>query len=456
MEKLSLREIVKAVGGRSEEATFTDTDILSVSTDTRKISSGSLFVPIKGERFDGHSFIDTAYAAGATAVLSELPLQEHKNVIYVSDTRKAYLDLAGYYRRRFPLTVVGVTGSVGKTTTKEMIAVVLESRYRTLKTEGNLNNEIGLPTTLLQLDSSYQAAVIEMGMSAFGEISRLSCCAAPNIGVITNIGESHIEYLGSREGILKAKLEILDGMDAHAPLILNADNDLLADVINHLSREVICYGIDNPNAEIKAIDIVEQNMTTEFDILYYGKKLHIVLPTVGRHNVLNALAAFTVGLLLDIAPEQIAQALSRYTPTGMRQRIVQKNGMILIEDCYNASPDSMRAALGVLASMSCEGRKIAVLADMLEMGEHAAEAHRRVGEMAAQSHVDLLYCYGEHAKSIRDAAQQYGLQNAYWFEEKNQMAEEIKRSITAGDCLLFKGSRGMRLEEVIYQIYEES
>ena len=322
MEKLSLREIVKAVDGKFEGAESADLDILSVSTDTRKITPGSLFIPIKGERFDGHDFIETAYAAGAAAVLSEIPVPGHECVVIVSDTRKAYLDLASYYRRRFPVTVVGVTGSVGKTTTKEMIADVLESQYHTLKTEGNLNNEIGLPATLLQLDSSYRAAVIEMGMSAFGEISRLSRCSAPNIGVITNIGESHIEYLGSREGILKAKLEILDGMDPHAPLILNADNDLLSGVINDLAREMIYYGIDNPNAEIRAIDIVEQNMTTKFDILYYGKTIHAVIPTVGKHNVLNALAAFTVGFVLDIAPEQIVEALSRYVPSGMRQKIV--------------------------------------------------------------------------------------------------------------------------------------
>ena len=238
MEKLSLREIVKAVDGKFEGAESADLDILSVSTDTRKITPGSLFIPIRGERFDGHDFIETAYAAGAAAVLSEIPVPGHERVVIVLDTRKAYLDLASYYRRRFPVTVVGVTGSVGKTTTKEMIADVLASQYHTLKTEGNLNNEIGLPTTLLQLDSSYRAAVIEMGMSAFGEISRLSKCAAPNIGVITNIGESHIEYLGSREGILKAKLEILDGMEPHAPLILNADNDLLSGVINDLAQEM--------------------------------------------------------------------------------------------------------------------------------------------------------------------------------------------------------------------------
>lgn len=456
LEKLSLREIVKAVNGTTAETASLDSDILSVSTDTRKITPGSLFIPIRGERFDGHDFIEAAYAAGAAAVLSEIPVPGHDSVVYVPDTRKAYLDLAGYYRRRFPVTVVGVTGSVGKTTTKEMIADVLESQYHTLKTEGNLNNEIGLPTTLLQLDGSYQAAVIEMGMSAFGEISRLSICAAPNIGVITNIGESHIEYLGSREGILKAKMEILDGMDAHAPLILNADNDLLSGVINELAREIIYYGIDNANAEIRAIDIFEQNMTTSFDIVYYGKTIHAVIPTVGKHNVLNALAAFTVGFVLDIAPEQIVEALSRYTPSGMRQKIVNSHGITFIEDCYNASPDSMKASIGVLSSIACTGKRIAVLADMLELGEHSAEAHQRVGRMVAQSNADMLYCYGEQSRHILQAAQQCGMQKVYWFDDKSRMAREIRKNIEIGDCILFKGSRGMRLEEVIYQIYRES
>ena len=454
MEKLSLQDIAEAVGSRIDDGL--DTEILSVSTDTRKIEPGSLFIPIKGERFDGHDFIDKALQLGAAAALTERPDECGPRKIYVPDTRLAYLRLAGWYRRRFPVSVVGVTGSVGKTTTKEMIAAVLESKYRTLKTEGNHNNEIGLPATLLELDSSYQMAVIEMGMSHFREISRLSQCAAPNLGVITNIGVSHIENLGSREGILRAKLEILDGMERQAPLILNADNDLLGRAAEELDREVLCYGIESEIAEIRAVDIIEQKRSTEFDILYYGKRIHAKLPTVGRHNVYNALAAFGVGLSMDIPPEKMAAALEAYAPSGMRQRIVDSHGMTLIEDCYNASPDSMRAAIGVLAGMECAGRRIAVLADMLELGEIAGRAHREMGKLAAESGIDMLLCYGELSRELAETARANGLAQACHFRSKEELTKELLRQARSGDCILFKGSRGMRLEEVIEKLNRES
>ena len=454
MEKLTLEAIRKAVGGIIEgECRACEID--SVSTDTRNIAPGSLFVPIKGEKFDGHDFIGKAYELGAAAALSEHRL-DAPNIILVPDTRAAYLQLAGYYRRLFPVTVIGVTGSVGKTTTKEMIACVLESRLKTLKTEGNFNNEIGLPRTLLRLDSSYQAAVIEMGMSHFGEISKLSCCAAPSIGVITNIGVSHIENLGSREGIRKAKLEILDGMESNAPLILNADDALLSEIISTSGRRIVSYGIDNQNAEVRAVDIKEQNLTTTFDIVYDRGKVRAALPAVGRHNVLNALAAFAVGLSCNIAPAMAAAALEQYAPTGMRQRMISRGGMTVIEDCYNASPDSMRAALNVLAGMTCSGKRIAVLADMLELGTYAKEAHQQVGRMAADSKTDMLFCTGTEAEQIADAAKEAGLRETYFYKDRDKLAEAVKAAAVPGDCVLFKGSRGMRLEEVIKKIYRES
>ncbi len=453
METLTLREIVGAVGGKTQ--TDFDTEILSVSTDTRSITPGSLFVPIKGERFDGHDFIEKALELGAVAVLSERPIQGER-IVSVPDTREAYLRLAGWYRRRFPVSVVGITGSVGKTTTKEMIAAVLESQYCTLKTEGNYNNEIGLPKTLLGLEGRHQMAVIEMGMSHFGEISRLSRAAAPNIGVITNIGVSHIENLGSRAGILAAKLEILDGMEPQSPLLLNADNDLLGQVSEELDRELLYYGIENDIAQIRAVDITEQNLSTEFDIVYYGKKIHLTLPTVGRHNVYNALAAFGVGLSMALSPEKMVAAIAGYTPTGMRQRIVSRNGMTLIEDCYNASPDSMRAAISVLTGMRCDGKRIAVLADMLELGELSEQAHREVGTLAAKSGVEQLFCYGEAAEALAQAAKANGLTDTYHFETKEALAAALREQVKSGDCILFKGSRGMKLEEVIEKLNGES
>ncbi len=454
MEKLTLEEITKAVDGRLEGGSPGET-VTDISTDTRDIRPGSLFVPIRGERFDGHDFIGQAFAAGAAAVLSERPAAGGA-VIRVADTRKAYLDLAGWYRRRFPVKVVGITGSVGKTTTKEMIAAVLESKYNTLKTEGNFNNEIGLPRTLFRLDSGKQTAVIEMGMSHFGEISRLSRAAAPNIGVITNIGVSHIENLGSREGILKAKLEILDGMEENAPLVLNLDNDLLAQAAKELKREILSYGIDAEQADIRAEHITEQGLSTEFDLLFDGKRIHTVLPTVGRHHVLNALAAFGVGQLTGIEPERAAAALQNYTPTGMRQRIVDRNGLRVIEDCYNASPDSMRAALNVLSTLECDGKRIAVLADMLELGEHSVKAHTEVGGMVAESRADALFCTGHDAAHIVAGAKAAGMENAVFFPDREALVQAVRETAKAGDCLLFKASRGMKLEEILEKTYRES
>lgn len=451
MDKVTLAEITAAVNGRCTGNK--SREITAVSTDTRTISKGSLFIPIRGERFDGHDFIPKAFEAGAAACLSQRDIRGDR-IVRVADTRQAYLDLAAWYRRRFSVTVVGVTGSVGKTTTKEMIAAVLESKYKTLKTEGNRNNEIGLPETLLRLDSTYQAAVIEMGMSHFGEISRLSRVAEPNIGVITNIGVSHIENLGSREGILKAKLELLDGMKEHAPLLLNGDDPLLSRVAEESGREreVITYGIQNPAADFRAENIREAGLKTEFDIVFYGKRIHTLLPAVGRHNVMNALAGFAVGIVSEIEPEAAAAALEHYAPTGMRQRIVDRRGMMIIEDCYNASPDSMRAALGVLSAVDCTGRRIAVLSDMLELGAYSEQAHLEVGKEAAQSKADFLFCTGTDAEYIVKGAVASGMANALFFPDREELVRAVSSTVQPGDCLLFKASRGMRLEEVMEKI----
>ncbi len=450
MEKRQLSDLIAAVGGTVCCGDPNQT-VSEISTDTRNITAGSLFVPIRGERFDGHDFIPQAFAAGAVAVLSEHPA-EGGCVILVPDTAKAYLQLAAWYRRQFDLTVVGVTGSVGKTTTKEMIATVLESRYQTLKTEGNFNNEIGLPRTLFRLSDRDEMAVIEMGMSHFGEIRRLAETAAPNIGVITNVGVSHIENLGSREGILQAKLELLDGMSPDAPLLLNLDNDLLSQVAKTLDRRVITYGIDGQGADISACHICEAELTTEFDIIHQGEQTHVVLPAVGRHNVQNALVAYGVGRLVGIDPTAIAEALGRYTPTGMRQRIVRQNGFCVIADCYNASPDSMRAALGVLSTIPCEGRRIAVLGDMLELGDYAKQAHTQVGEMVAATAPDALFCIGKDAADIRAGAEAAGFCNGFYYADRQALVDAVKEYVTAGDCLLFKASRGMKLEELMEQI----
>lgn len=447
METLRVSEIAKVCGGEFN----IDTEITSVAIDTRKIEKGCLFICIKGERFDAHRFIDEAFEKGAAAVMISEDVKIDKPYIKVDNTAKQMLSLAGYYRSKFDIPIVALTGSVGKTTTKEFTHLVVNSKYKAIKTLGNLNNEIGLPQMLFMLDSSTEAAVIEMGMNHFGEIHRLSTATQPTVGIITNIGVSHIENLGSREGILEAKLEILDGLKKGAPLLLNGDNDLLSTVKND-DYKIYFYAVDN-DADFKAVDIKENPNTTSFTVQYFGKEQKITIPAIGKHNVYNALAAFAVGILLDIDAETAADALKNYEPSGMRQKVVEINGITSIEDCYNASPDSMKAGITTLAGIqAC--KKIVVLSDMLELGEYSEQAHYDVGTMAAENKIDYLLCVGSDAKYIVDGARDNGLLNAYLFDSKQSLTDKLFEIAEKGDAVLFKASRGMKLEEVISEIYK--
>lgn len=447
MEILKLSEIAKACGGEYTS----ETEINAICIDTRKITKGCLFICIKGERFDAHQFADEALEKGAAAVMIDEDIAPNGAYVKVENTAKALLTLGGYYRSKFLIPIVALTGSVGKTTTKEFTALVVGAKYKTVKTQGNLNNEIGLPQMLFQIDDSVEAAVIEMGMNHFGEISRLVRATKPTVGVITNIGVSHIENLGSRDGILKAKLEITEGLCEGAPLILNGDNDKLCTVTSD-KHKIYFYGIEN--GDFKAVNISESEGKTSFDIEYFNKIQHIEIPTIGIHNVYNALAAFAVGCFLDIEAQDAADALSGYVPAGMRQRIVTVGDITVIEDCYNASPDSMRAALSTLHDTK-GNKKIAVLADMLELGDYAENAHRLVGEMAAEYNIDYLLAYGSDAKYYYESAKEKGCKNVFLFQDKTALSEKLIEIANPGDAVIFKGSRGMKLEDVINDVYKE-
>ncbi len=424
-----------------------------VCTDTRKITEGSLFIAIKGENFDGHDFAAKAIESGAKAVVCEKDCGLGENQILVESTRQALLDLAGYYRSLFNIPVIGITGSVGKTTTKEMTHAVMSSKYNTLKNEGNLNNEIGVPLTLFRLEKSHEAAVIEMGMSGFEEISRMTKAVKPDIAIISNIGVSHIEKLGSREGILKAKLEILHGMKADAPLILNADDDMLITVCQD-THPVTYYGINNEKSMFKAIEITSKEDETELTVGFNnGGSGRVSLPFPGRHNVYNALAAVAAGSFFGIEPLEGFEALKNYVPAGMRQRINKKGGMTFIEDCYNASPDSQAAALAVLGSMNAK-RKIAVIGDMLELGEVSESAHYGVGEKAAENGVDAVFTYGERSLQTAKGAADGNVPCVKSFDDKKKLSDELISYLREGDAVLFKASRGMKLEDVIFAVYE--
>ncbi|MDE6471091.1 MAG: UDP-N-acetylmuramoyl-tripeptide--D-alanyl-D-alanine ligase, partial [Eubacterium sp.] len=418
--------------------------------DTRKITDGCLFICIKGERFDAHQFAQEALDKGAAAVMIHSDINVNGNYVKVENTSKALLDLGGYYRSKFDIPLVGLTGSVGKTTTKEFTYLVVNAKYNAIKTLGNLNNEIGLPQMLFHIDDTTQAAVIEMGMNHFGEIHRLTTAAQPTIALITNIGTSHIENLGSREGILEAKLEILDGLEKGAPLILNGDNDMLKTVKND-DYKIVFYGIDN--GDFKAENIVQDNGETAFDVVYFGKRQHIVIPTIGIHNVYNALAAFAVGYYLDIDSQMCADALAQYVPEGMRQKSVACGGVTFIEDCYNASPDSMKAAIHTLSDTK-SNKKIAVLSDMLELGDYSVQAHSEVGKMAADAGIDYLLTVGDMSKHINSSAKENGLENAFHFDSKEELADKLLDILQKGDAVIFKASRGMKLEDVIHNVYD--
>ena len=452
MDSMKLTEVASALG--ADPSVYPDLEVTNITLDSREVNEGSVFIAVKGDRFDAHDFVPDVLSKGAATAVCERPVEgaDPDRVIYVPDTRLALLSLAKYYRAKFDIPVVGLTGSVGKTTTKEMVAAVLSQKFKTLATKGNFNNEIGLPKMCFQLDGSYEAAVFEMGMSGFGEISRLTDTARPTVGIITNIGVSHIEMLGSREGILKAKMEILEGMSPSAPLIINGDNDLLPEGVKGIPNPVVVCGISCKDADCRAENIKQGQESMSFVINFRSERHSVELPAVGMHNVYNACIAFACGMLLGVTPEQAVRGLSEYVPTGMRQKIVRRGGITVIEDCYNASPDSIKASLRVLRDLDCS-RRIAVLGDMKELGSYSRTAHLECGEAVAKNSIDVLLAYGPEAKAYVDGAEGR-IPTALHFDDKRELILKLCSMLQEGDAVLFKASRAMKLEDAIESVYE--
>lgn len=444
-------EIAEATGGTLSGA---DVTVSGVSTDTRTIERGSLFVAVKGESFDGNEFIPQAAEKGAAAAISDREagsVRADIPVIYVRDSRAAQLALARHYRDRFRLKLCGVTGSVGKTSTKDMIYAVLSAGYNVLRTEGNFNNDIGLPRTLFRLNDSCGAAVIEMGMSDLGEISVLSKAAHPDCAVITNIGYCHIENLKTRENILKAKLEILDGASDSAPLIINGDDEYLDTITPERigGRRIIRYGF-GAKCDVRADGVTHAPEGERFEIVVGGERYKAAVNAAGEHHVRNALAAFCVGIEFGMNAETIIPALLNYEASGMRQKIERRGDITVILDCYNASPTSMKSALSVLGSMEVSGRKVAVLGDMLELGDMSAELHAMIADYISEN-ADESFLYGHEMAACRDALLRKGL-TVFHSEDKAELTEMLLRRIQSGDAVLFKGSRGMKMEDIAEKI----
>lgn len=429
------------------------------SKDTRTIQKGDIYIGIKGEKFDGSMFWEQALDNGAEAVIVEkieiteqkMEKYSNKTIIKVENTLEALYEIAKYKRNLYDIPVIAVTGSVGKTSTKDIIASVVSTQYKTLKTEGNNNNNIGLPLTILKL-KDHEALVIEMGMNHFGEISLLTSIAKPTLAVITNIGTSHIGNLGSRENILKAKLEILEGMKI-PKIIINNDNDLLHKWYeeNKEKIEIHTFGIEN-KSELNAENIELHENGSKFEAVESSQKINIQVPVGGSHFVYNALCATEVGHILDIPNEKIQKGIAQFELTKKRMDIRKlENGTILINDAYNASYESMKASLEYLENY--DGiRKIAVLGDMFELGEFSEELHRNVGKEVAKRNIDILICSGKNSKYIIEEAEKNPKIKTYYFNNNEQIVEKISQESRNGDIILVKASNGMKFFEICQKV----
>ena len=450
MARLTLAQAAAWCGGTVAQE-YAQTSFDGVCNDTRKLQPGQLFVALKAAR-DGHDFIPAALEKGAAAVLCTHCDGDHPAIV-VEDTRLALGQIARGYRESLSMKVIGVTGSVGKSTTKEMIAAVLSTTYRTGKTPVNFNNDIGMPMGVLALPADTQAAVLEMGMNHFGEISYLTSIAKPDVAVIVNIGTMHIEHLGSRDGILQAKLEILEGLQPGGSVLLNGDDALLWSKNGDIEN---CryFGQNNESCGVRAVSVTQEPGVIRMTIRAGEQEFPISLPLEGMHFVPDALAAVAVGLELGVTPENIALGLENFRNMQGRQQIYSKKGFTIIEDCYNAGPESMAAALEVLSSKP--GRRIAVLGDMLELGTRTQAEHYRIGRIAAEK-VDYVYAYGPDSPRVIKGAITGGLvgKKARSYTDRDELVRELKKLALPGDTLLFKGSRGMRMELALEKFLED-
>lgn len=451
MIDFSLNEIASSVGGKLFNADG-EKKIKSIVTDSRKIEKDCVFVAIKGENFDGHEFAKKAVEDGALCVVSRVDFEDIP-YIKVSDSRRSLMEIARAYRLKSGVKVVGITGSVGKTTTKDMVASVLSQGMCVHKTNGNFNNDIGLPLTVFGIEKEHEAAVLEMGMNQFGEISRLSYGGVPDVAVITNVGVSHIENLGSREGILKAKSEIFDYMAEDAFAVLNADDDMLI-TLKGKRKNIIWYGIENKEG-IYADNICENGLDgIKCDIHTKLFTMTVNIPVPGRHMVLNALAATGVGLIMGLDKEKIKAGIEGFEPTKMRMDISEtKTGIKIINDAYNANPVSMKASLDVLKG--CEGKKMAIIGDMFELGDFAYNMHYDVGRYAVKCGIDKLIFIGEASAAMKKAADDLGFENYLYYPYQDDfLNSDMTEIIDDKYTVLVKASRGMHLEKTVCKIQE--
>jgi UDP-N-acetylmuramoyl-tripeptide--D-alanyl-D-alanine ligase len=456
---ITLDDILFATKGNVIGNAYHNLSFSGISIDSRNIKNGQLFIPLVGERFDGHDFILNAVRGGATACLTQKDIEIGDNdtvLIRVQDTLRSLQDIAKYMRQKYSkVKVIAITGSTGKTTTKNFVTSVLSQKYKVLSNIGNYNNQIGLPLTLVDLDETHDIAVLEMGMNSFGEIRNLSDIARPDVAIITNIGTAHIGNLGSRENILKAKLEITEFFGEDNIAYFNGDDDLLNKVNGNY--RILYFGFNEKN-DIQAFNIKSNKQDgMEFDIRYKGDIKHFMTRIPGKHNILNALPAIAAGYNFGMKYEDIFDGLAGTVNEKMRLKLISVNGISIIDDTYNANPDSVKAAIDYLIDISNNRRKVVILGDMLELGEYTVKSHEEIGEYCHLSGIDLLIAYGDYSKHIVDSAVSSGMRpgDVFYYQNKQELLRSLKTIVKPGDVILVKGSRGMKMDEIVDYLEEK-
>lgn len=461
LEQMTLENIAKACGGTyvGDDAQR-GSEITGAVIDSRQVEPGYLYIPIRGERVDGHRFIPDVFEKGALAVLSEEPLENPAGpYIQVASSEQALKDIAEFYRSTLSIKIIGITGSVGKTSTKEMISAVLSQKYNVLKTEGNFNNEIGLPLTILRIRREHEVAVVEMGISEFGEMHRIAKVAKPDICVMTNIGQCHLENLIDRDGVLRAKSEIFDFLKTDGHIVLNGNDDKLITVQEVKGVKPVFYYVEDGTAkkadlpyEITADAIENKGLRGLNANLHFPEEVcQIHEPIPGVHNVYNACAAACVGRIMGLTNEEICQGIAHAKTIAGRTNLITLGEVLVIDDCYNANPVSMKASLDVLAQ--ADGRKIAVLGDMGELGENEREMHYDVGKYAANTGVDILFCCGTLSEELAKGAQR-GHAKVMYFADREKLTQTLINFVEAGDTLLVKASHFMEFPKIVKALEE--
>lgn len=453
MLELNLQEIVKATKGALLKEAYVK-EIKAVSTDTRKIEEGTMFIALKGENFNGNNYVLDAFNKGAKiAIVDEVKcdlneLKEDVALIKVQNTGRALMDLAKFYREKLGLKVVGITGSAGKTSTKDLVAAVLSDKYKVFKTKGNFNNEIGLPLMILELDSTYDVAILEMGMRGLGQIKELAEIASPDLGIITNIGISHIEILKTRENILKAKMEIATFFDKNNTLVVCGNDDFLG-ALPEAQYKIVKTGVGE-NFEIGAKNIALEELSSKFTVYDGEKEEEFSLDMPGEHNISNLMLGIAIAKELGVSFEEMKRGLKNIEATSMRLELIKKDGFSILNDCYNSSPVAVKSAIDVMKNIEGK-RRIAVLGTMRELGHKSEEAHEEIGKYAKENGIEKVLCFGDFSENIKEG---YG-EGCTVYENKEELIKDLLNIICEGDIILVKASRSLKFEEITKALLEK-